>query len=422
MAKYRHAKGPSALQVIVIILVIVLSIALLGGAAFAVYHFAFDKEEEIIETTPTKTTPATVEQVATEAPTEDPELRYTTLAQEYLDTMTEDEKIYQMLVVTPEALTGVDVATVAGDATKEAIETYPVGGIVYSADNFEDEKQTTELIKNSQSYAKTPMLIGVCEEGGENSPVASKLDTQKRFEESIYAKEGDQTILNYAGAIAKNLSTYGFNFNLAPSANLEGENSFQNDEKSDMLCSAVKGFNSNGVIATLKTFPTAVDTDSPTDQLRATAFVPFSAGIDAGADVVMVGDIKASVIDNDNPAFMSKNVVTELLVKELKFSGVVITPDLSNTTYTADEVVSGAIGAGANILLCPADIDEYVDSIKAALKDGTITQDQIDESVTKILALKYKYGIIPEPVTPTPSEINTQDSTQSSTLGTLIPS
>ncbi len=422
MAKYRHAKGPSPLQVIVIILVIILSVALLVGAGFAVYHFAFEKEDVVETTPPTETKPATVEQVATEAPTEDPELKYTALAQAYMDTMTEDEKIYQMLVVTPEALTGVDVATIAGDATKEAIETYPVGGIVYDAQNFEDKKQTNELIKKSQSYAKTPMLISVAEQG-KDAPVSSALGTTAFENMSAYENDSEQTAYDNAATVARDISKFGFNMNLALTANLSGDNAYSSDTDiaSKYVAEAVKAYEENGVISTPGVFPTATDTDSPTDQLRFTAFMPFSSAIDAGADVVMVGDVTASIIDKDNPAFMSKNVVTELLIKELKFTGVVITPDLSATTYTADEVVSGAISAGANILLNPADIDEYVTAVKTALKDGKITQAQIDESVTKILALKYKYGIIPQPVTPTPSEINTLDSTQESTLGTLTP-
>ena len=180
MSKYRHAKGLSPMQILIIVAIVIVSLAIIGGGAFAAIQLTKDKEEPTvaptIATTAPTVAPATIDEPATEA---DSNAQYTELAKKHLENMTIDEKIYQMLVVTPEALTGVDVATAAGDATKTSIEKYPVGGIYYSADNFEDATQTTDMIKNSQSYAKTSMFIAVSEEGGENAPVASKLSTTK---------------------------------------------------------------------------------------------------------------------------------------------------------------------------------------------------------------------------------------------------
>ncbi len=414
MATYRHAKGPSALQIIITVLVVLLSIAILAGAVFAVYHFAFDKEE-VQETQPPTQSPtvATLDQAPTEAETEDPDAVYTQKAQEYIKNMTDDEKIYQLLVVSPETLTGVDVATVAGDATKQAIETYPVGGIVYGADNFEDAEQTTDLIKTSQSYAKLPMFIAVAEEGGENSPVASKLSTTDFENMSSYADEGEVTAFNNAATIAKDLSKLGFNLNLAPVANLEGNNAYATDSAvaAPLIAQAVNGMQANSVIATLKTFPVDSDTDKNADTLRAAEFLPFSAGIQNAVGAVMVDNVKLSAID-DKPAFMSQRIVTELLVKELKFNGVVMSPDLSDpaitSNYSVDEIVSGSLNAGVNLFLSPQSIDEYVQSIKSALENKTISQEQIDNSVTKILALKFKYGILTESTAQTATEATTE--------------
>lgn len=82
----------------------------------------------------------------------------------------EEEKVAQMFVVTPEALTGVDVVISAGDTTREAINQYPVGGIIYFTQNLTDLEQVKEMISNTQNYSRErvglPMLIGVDEEGG----------------------------------------------------------------------------------------------------------------------------------------------------------------------------------------------------------------------------------------------------------------
>lgn len=414
MAKYRHAKGPSALQIIIIVLVVILSLALLSGAAFAVYHFAIDKEDEVIETTPPTDPPATVEQVATEAPTEEVD-PYEQYAEELMADMSEDEKIYQMLIVTPEALTGVDVATIAGDATKEAIEKHPVGGILYTQQNFEDTKQTTELIKKSQSYAATPMFIAVNEQGGDNSPVASTLSTTQ-FE----IADNTVDMLKNSQTMSKDLQKLGFNLNLGVIGNLSGDNAYSAEatDASTLIASVIEGQQTNGIIPALKYFPSLDDTDKDAEKLSSAELIPFDAGVQAGVPIIMTSYANITAIDKDNPAFMSKSVTTDLLIDELKFDSIVMTPDLSDSAvadaYSADEIVVGAINAGADILLTPSDIEEYVEAIKTALKDGDIKAEQIDSCVTKILALKYKFGIIPAPKTPTPSEIS-QESTQVTT-------
>ena len=415
MAKYRHAKGPGFLKVFIIILIVLVSLGIIGGAAYAVYHFTADKEPEIIETTaPTETQPpATVDEPATEPPTEDPQAQYTNLATDYMSNMTDDEKIYQMLVVTPEALTGVDVATVAGDATKEALKDFPVGGIYYSAQNFEDGKQAKDLVNKSQSYSKTPMFIAVTDEGGENSPVANKLESSNQFEETIYQKEGAQAVEAYAGSIATKLKKLGININLAPNANLDGENAFSTDAKTvvDLTSSAIKGFNANGVIPAVKLFPVGADSDKTLDELKEAQLTAFAQAIDNGADAIVMSSAKATAIE-DVPAFMSSKVVTDTLINEYKFNGLVLSPMLTDSalsdTYTADDIVTKSINAGVNVFVCPSDVEEYTKAIKTALENKTITQEQIDNSVVIILALKYKYGIIPVPATPTPSEISNE--------------
>ena len=94
-------------------------------------------------------------------------------AQALLDTMTDEEKLWQLFFVTPEAITNVNTATVAGEATKKALAQYPVGGIVYFAKNLEGREQTVALLENTQAYAKIPLFLGVDEEGGTVSRVGS---------------------------------------------------------------------------------------------------------------------------------------------------------------------------------------------------------------------------------------------------------
>lgn len=418
MAQYRHAKGPSPLQIFIVVLVVILSIGVVAGAAFAVYHFGFDKDEEVPTQAPVVPTIATFDEAPTEPATEDLDAKYTQLAKKYVSNMSDDEKIYQLLITTPESLTGVDAATMAGDATKAALEAKPVAGIVYDAINFEDSAQTTELIKTTQSFAKTSMFIAVAEEGGESSPVSSKLGTTKFEAMSTYATQGEQKVFDNASKMAKDLTKFGFNLNLAPIANLEGDNAYSTDAAmaSPLVAQGVKGMQENGVISALKTFPVLKDTDKSAQDLKASEFLPFSAGIANNSGIIIAGDAVMSSIDAENPAFMSKNVIAELLIKELKYNGVVMTSDLSTDYITGNfetaQIVENALNAGVNIFFKPSDLDAYVEAIKNAVANGKVTQQQIDDSVAKIIALKYKYGILSETAT---AQSATEASTETAT-------
>lgn len=422
MAHYKHAKT-SASSVIVKVLIVLLIMAVVAGGGFAVYHFVFDKEPEPAATeTPTVLlTEATLQQAPTQAPTEDPQVRFDSLAADYMSGMSQKEKICQMLIVSPEVLTGVENVTEAGDMTKQAIADYPVGGIVYFADNLESAKQTKELIQNTQSYSKTPMFIAVDEEGGDVARVAEKLGTTKLEPMYSYREDGEVVAFNNAATIANDIKQFGFNLDFAPVADVFsdatntviGERAYSSDstQAGSLISKAVEGFHSAQMICTLKHFPGMGESSADTHTAEATIsknseelmkceMVPFIHGIKAGADMVMVGHAKATSIDADNPSSLSNKVITGMLRKQLEFNGVIITDSLQmagvTNNFTSAEIAVKAINAGVDILLLPQDIDEYIDAIESAVNNGEIKQSQIDESVKRILSLKFKYGIIPE--------------------------
>ncbi len=431
MSKYRHAKGPSASKILIIALITLLAIALVVGAVFAITAL-LPSNEDVQETFATKApTKPTATEVPTEPHTEDPQLKYSTLAQDYMKNMTNDEKIYQLLMVTPETLTGVDVATAAGDTTKQVLSEKNVGGIYYSAQNFEDQKQTMDMISNTKSYAKHPLFIAINEEGGENAPLYSKLDTTKVDPTAEHTDNGDSKATSDANTIATDIGKFGFNLNLAPTANLDENNPYMKtaDIAKDHVADGMKAYQSKFVIPTLKTFPVTQDSSKSYEEMKESDFVPFITAISEGADAIMVGANMVNTIDSEFPAFMSNRIVTEVLIKELNFNGLIISPMLTDATitdkYTTDDIVTKAINAGVNMFMCPDDVDAYVTAIKTALDKQLITQQQIDESVTKILALKFKYGIIEEPEsdvtsteTQTVTEVSSETSTQAPTVET----
>lgn len=167
-------------------------------------------------------------------------------AQALLDTMTDDEKLWQLFFVTPEAITNVDTATVAGETTKKALEQYPVGGIVYFAKNLEDREQTVALLENTQSYAKIPLFLGVDEEGGTVSRVGSnpEMGVPSVGDMRSLGKQQDPAVVHAAGQdIGGGLHALGFNLDFAPVADVAqgadsviGSRSFGSDPE---LCASL---------------------------------------------------------------------------------------------------------------------------------------------------------------------------------------
>ncbi len=175
-------------------------------------------------------------------------------AQATLASMTEDEKLWQLFFVTPEAITNVNTATVAGEATKNALAQYPVGGIVYFAKNLEDRAQAAALLANTKSYAKIPLFLGVDEEGGTVSRIGANeaLGGTKVADMRSFGQSADPAQVYAAGqTLAANLTGLGFNLDFAPDCDVVsgvdsviGSRSFGSDPE---LCASLARASSSRV-------------------------------------------------------------------------------------------------------------------------------------------------------------------------------
>ena len=132
------------------------------------------------------------------------------------------------------------------------------------------------------------------------------------------------------------------------------------------------------------------------DQLRAAELLPFQAGIAADSDMVMIGHLICTQIDNQ-PATFSYKIVTDLLRGELGFDGVVITDGLQmgamTNSYTGAQIALNAINAGCDLLLCPANPWECINALMDAVENGNLAEERIDQNVTRILTMKAQRGI-----------------------------
>ena len=345
-------------------------------------------------------------------------------AQALLDTMTDEEKLWQLFFVTPEAITNVNTATVAGEATKKALAQYPVGGIVYFAKNLEDREQTVALLENTQSYAKIPLFLGVDEEGGTVSRVGSNPDmgVPSVGDMRSLGKSQDPAAVYAPGQdIGGGLHALGFNLDFAPVADVAqgadsviGSRSFGSDAE---LCASlagviVKSLRAEGIVSCLKHFPgygsATVDDHNGTSvvektlsELEACDLVPFQTIIASEGSVpfVMVSHLSyPNVTGSDTPADLSSSIVTDILRDKLEYQNIIITDSHSMASitdhYSAGEAAVKALAAGCDMILMPSDLQAAFDAVKAAVADGTLSQARIDESVLRILTVKAEYGII----------------------------
>ena len=133
--------------------------------------------------------------------------------------------------------------------------------------------------------------------------------------------------------------------------------------------------------------------NSTKEELESCEFLPFQAAIDADTEFVMVGHISLpNILEDDTPASLSEEVVTEMLRNDLGFDGIVITDAMNmgaiTNNYTSAEAAVQAVQAGVDMILMPQDFEDAYQGILSAVNSGTISEDRIDESVRRILEVK----------------------------------
>ena len=390
-----------------------------GSAGKAGGHVENDNGNTGVAADVTESGTTTEEQTAdSQETTEVTEEEKPSLVDETLAGMTLHEKVCQMMFVTPEELTGEDGVTVAGDATRQALENYPVGGIVYFAKNLESQDQVKEMIDNSQKYSSIGLFVATDEEGGVVNRLMDTVGTTYIGSMYYYKDDGDETAYENAYTIANDMSALGFNLDFAPVADVWsnpdntviGERAYSDDyaQAAELVGNAVKGFNDGGVMCTLKHFPGHGDTAEDShyssayvhrtkEEIMADEMQPFRSGIEAGAEFVMVGHLIVPDID-EVPATLSYKIATGILRDELKFEGVVITDSFEMESiadnYSVDDAVVMSVKAGMDMILQLKDMASAVNSIEQAVADGELSEDRIDESVRRILTLKESRGLL----------------------------
>lgn len=183
------------------------------------------------------------------------------------------------------------------------------------------------------------------------------------------------------------------------------------DRAGEAAAALVKGMHTagdRGICTVMKTFPgicsvaryhKLVNTEIETglSRFRRENLVPFSAGIDAGTDMIMVGHVTVAKVDKQAPASLSRTIMTDMLRDEMGFEGILVTEQMDvpviTNEYSTEEAVIRAVQAGADMIYNPENLKEAVLALKQAVASGQIKEDVIDQAVLRILKNKLMRGI-----------------------------
>lgn len=343
----------------------------------------------------------------TETTIETSEVEENKVIEDRLATMTLEEKVGQLFW-----------ARVPSDHQIEDLQSYHLSGYILFGRDFEGRsiEDIKALTKGYQAAAKIPLLIGSDEEGGTVTRISSMLETPFQSPMTLYHQGGMEAVLSDTKQKAELLKSVGINAGLFPVADLAREQSafiYDRTIGQDVQTTAsyvqqvVEELKKSKVGSTLKHFPgygdngdshTAIIQDNRSlDELRQADFLPFQAGIDAGADSVLVSHNILSKIDTVPSSISPK--ITDFLRKELHFKGVIMTDDFDMAGIadfvSQDEAAFQVIVAG-NDLILGSSYQTQIPYLLKKISSGELTEERIDESVRRILTWKYDLGLLGE--------------------------
>lgn len=365
-----------------------------------------------------------------------------------IESMSTEEKLCQMLMPsmrkwsdTPSDQDSFTKVESLNDEITAFLTEYNFGGVILFAENCTGTEQLALLTSQMQEAARAsntgiPMLLSIDQEGGYITRLAT--GTSGVGNMALAATDNKENAFKAADIIGKELSALGVTTDFGPDADVNnnpdntviGIRSFSDDPQvvSEYAKEYIKGLQENNVMSCVKHFPGHGDTetdshfgfpyiDKSLNEMNSLELVPFRA-LSGDTDMVMTAHIQFPQIETTTyksvstgedvflPATLSKTIITDILRNDIGFNGVVTTDalDMGAITDNFDRIDAGvmAINADVDLLLIPISINsaesiedakQYISEMTAAIEDGRISEEQLDDSVARILNLKEKYEL-----------------------------
>jgi beta-N-acetylhexosaminidase len=330
----------------------------------------------------------------------------------------------------------------------EVVQKYHLGGVIYFnwSNNANEPHQIAELSNGLQRAAAAerthiPLLISTDQEQGIVARVGPPA-TQFPGNMALGAGRSTDNAYTAASITGQELRAIGINEDFAPVSDVNvnarnpviGVRSFGSDPSlvAGMASREVDGYQQADVAATAKHFPGHGDTDVDShtgipvithtrEQWQQIDLPPFQADIAHHIDAIMTAHIQVPALDpSGDPATLSHPIITGILRDQLHYDGVVITDSLGmqgvRDKYGDDRVPVLALKAGVDMLLMPPNMDLAYNAVLQAVRDGELSERRINQSVYRVLRLKYERGLFADPyvdasrvddVVGTPSHLDT---------------
>lgn len=347
-------------------------------------------------------------------------LKYKALASLYVDRMSLDDKIGQLIMLEFNE-------TSYSDNLDYALHTLHVGGVILYQIQMNTFAQTKNDVMHMQARANIPLLVSTDQEGGIVNRLAN-IYGPAMSEADIAATGNPAVAAQQALKISNQMKALGINEDLAPDVDVNVVNGYDMIDRTfgktpqEVLKYAtpyIKAMQGNGTIACIKHFPgigdaatdlhtTFVKLDVSRQHLYDVDMAPFKALIQSSDPqvqpaMVMPTNIVMSQIDPDHIAELSHTFVTDILRNEFHYDGVIMTDALYMDGMNRFEAAVQALQAGNDMILGPNDSAQTaitIQTIKDALQHGQLSMARVDEAVTRIIALKMQYHIMPtyEPI------------------------
>lgn len=335
---------------------------------------------------------------------------------------------------------GVNI-TELNDEIREMISRDHFGGILLFAENFTDPEQTLRLIEDMQTTNRAggglPQMIFTDHEGGRVNRIGYSMQGTGNM--ALGATGDPENSRKMAAVLGDELRLLDIQADFAPVVDINSNpanpvidiRSFSDDPQTVAAFGTafVSGLHDTGRAVALKHFPGHgnTDTDSHTgfpvinstyEELQACELIPFRAGIEAGADMVMTAHIQYPQIEQEMytsvstgeqvylPATMSRTILTDILRGDMGFDGVIVSDALDMAAvadnFSMEDTIRLTIRAGVDLLILPGvkdtdlfrQTENYVNIAMELVRRGEISEERIDESVRRILKMKQKYGLL----------------------------